>query len=213
MPFLFLLTLIPQHSNVKFPNELEPNFSLSFLDIKISRSNGCFSTSVYHETTFTGLFTNLEFLYCTRTALFFPLLYRCFKLCLQYAAIHSELQKLKNAFKSFTPLRKSSTAPKLAVYLSLSFTVIHYLQIQTQLLKLFSCAYLQINFRFMFRPVRCLSNFLLFKDRVPNGLRSHVLFVEVSMLRYVVCRRILSTHPYAYLWLHGNFGLDMKETL
>ena len=49
-----------QHKNKKFTSEIEENGSLSFLDIKISRENNKFLTSVYRKPTFSGVFTNFE---------------------------------------------------------------------------------------------------------------------------------------------------------
>ena len=49
-----------QHKNIKFTSEIEKNGSLSFLDIKISRENNKFVTSVYRKPTFSGVFTNFE---------------------------------------------------------------------------------------------------------------------------------------------------------
>ena len=44
-----------QHKNIKFTSEIEENGLLSFLDIKISRENNKFVTSVYRKPTFSGL--------------------------------------------------------------------------------------------------------------------------------------------------------------
>ena len=49
-----------QHKNIKFTSEIKENGSLSFLDIKISRENNKFVTSVYRKPTFSGVFTNFE---------------------------------------------------------------------------------------------------------------------------------------------------------
>ena len=49
-----------QHKNIKCTSEIEENGSLSFLDIKISRENNKFVTSVYLTPTFSGVFTNFE---------------------------------------------------------------------------------------------------------------------------------------------------------
>ena len=173
---LFLTYFNSQHRNI-FTHELETNNSLFFLYIKISSDNGCLSTSFYRKTTFTGLFTNFEnfipLIY--KKDLIFFFLYRCFKLRpMQLLTLH--WRKLKKLFlnndcpanlfdycvplsldKTFAPPRKSSTAPKLAVYLSLPFTDTHRIQIRTHLLKLFSSAYPEISLWFVFGPVRCLS--------------------------------------------------------
>ena len=49
-----------QYKNITFTSEIEENRSLSFLDIKISRENNKFVTSVYRKPTFSGVFTNFE---------------------------------------------------------------------------------------------------------------------------------------------------------
>ena len=49
-----------QHKNIKFTLVIEETGSLSFLDITITRENNKFVTSVYHEPTFSGIFTNFE---------------------------------------------------------------------------------------------------------------------------------------------------------
>ena len=46
----------------------------------------------------------------------------------------------------------------------------------TQLRKLLSSAYPHISIRFVFRPTCRLSDFFLFKDRIPFALRSHVVY-------------------------------------
>ena len=56
----FLDYLNSKHPNIQFTHELENNGSLSFLDINITRTNGRFSTSVFHKPTSTGLFTNFN---------------------------------------------------------------------------------------------------------------------------------------------------------
>ena len=49
-----------QHKNIAFTSETEQTGSLSFLEIKISRKNNKFVTSVYQKPTFSGVFTNFE---------------------------------------------------------------------------------------------------------------------------------------------------------
>ena len=56
----FLNFLNRQHPNIVFTVENEVNKSLSFLDVKITRDNGSFTTSVFHKSTFTGLYTNFD---------------------------------------------------------------------------------------------------------------------------------------------------------
>ena len=64
-------------------SEIEENGSLSFMDIKISRVNNKFATSVYHKPTFSGVFTNFESFIADmhKRGLLEILLHRCFRLC------------------------------------------------------------------------------------------------------------------------------------
>ena len=60
-----------------------------------------FSTSVYREPTFSGVFTNFDsFIPLSyKTGLIWSLLYRAFSLCSSFELFHQELLKLKDIFK------------------------------------------------------------------------------------------------------------------
>ena len=45
-----------QHENIRLTSEIENENFISFLDIKISRDNNKFTTSVYHKPTFSRVF-------------------------------------------------------------------------------------------------------------------------------------------------------------
>ena len=53
-----------QHKSIKFTMEMEANNSLSFLDCKVTKSNGRFQTSVFRKSTFTDLSTSF-FSFCS----------------------------------------------------------------------------------------------------------------------------------------------------
>ena len=82
--------LIKQHKNIIFTSETEQNVSLSFLDIKISRENNTFVTSVCRMPTFSGVFTNLQSFIsnCYKRSLIDTLLYRGFSLCSSMEIFH-----------------------------------------------------------------------------------------------------------------------------
>ena len=90
-----------QHPNIKFTSEIEENNSRSFLDIKITRVNNSFSTSIYRKVTFSGVFTNFEsFIPVSyKSNLIFTLLFRVFKLCSNFELFHPEILNLKDIFK------------------------------------------------------------------------------------------------------------------
>ena len=57
---LFVDYMNKQHKCLKFTSEAENDNSFSFLDIKITRHNQQFKTSVYRKPTFSGVFTHYE---------------------------------------------------------------------------------------------------------------------------------------------------------
>ena len=67
-------------------------------------------------------------------------------------------------------------APKRVVVFLLPYTGLHSIKIRKQIIKLFSSAYPHIQLRCIFRPVQRLSSFFRFKDRIPLGLRSRVVY-------------------------------------
>ena len=194
LPFLNYLN--SPHRNINFTFEYE-NDSIHFLDILINRSVGTFLTSVCRKPTFTVLLTNfnsfIPFTY--KKGLIYSVLNRCFRICSTYPTFLCELEKLKrifisnafparlvdSCFNSFLhkvslPIPKRFTVPKRLIYFSLAFTGIHFLQIQTQLRKLFLSAFPHITIRFVPRPTVRVSNFFSLKDRIPTRLRSHVVY-------------------------------------
>ena len=135
----------------------------------------------------------LPFVY--KKGFIFTLLFRYFNLCFSYATFHEELQRFRTLLnqngypsrfvekcirefldKTFSPPVKQSAAPKYLVSFLLPFTGNHAFQIRQQLTKLMSSAYPHINLRIIFRPTFRLSNFLLFKDRIPMKLRSCIVY-------------------------------------
>ena len=68
------------------------------------------------------------------------------------------------------------SAPKKVLYFSLPYTCAHSLQIRTQISRLCSSAFLHLNIRFVFRPTLRLSQLFTFKDKIPNALRSCVVY-------------------------------------
>ena len=82
---------------MRFTFETEGQNSFLFLNIKIIRNTEekAFETSVYRESTFSGVFTNLKS--------FIPMQYKTGSLqtmsCSSYEELHNEIVKLKEIFK------------------------------------------------------------------------------------------------------------------
>ena len=105
-----------QHKNIKFTSETENENSISFLDIKITRDNNKFMTSVYRKPTFSGVFTNFES--------FIP---KSYKYNLLFTLLHRDLNfaQILNVFiRKLTNLRlflKITVTPKvLLIFVSKS---------------------------------------------------------------------------------------------
>ena len=191
----FLDYLNSKHPNIQLTHELENNGSLPFLDIDITRTNGHFSTSVFHKPTSTGLFTNFNsFIPMTyKKGLLVSLISRYFSICSSYQSFHCELQNLKEVFSRngypislidncirafldeiFSPKPPVHSWSKKVLFFCIPYTGQHGLQICTQLYRLLSSAYPHIPICFVFRPT--LSDFFPFKDRIPFAMRTHVVY-------------------------------------
>ena len=57
---LFASYMSSKHKNIKFTFEAEDSSNFSFLDAKITWKNKRFLTSIFHEATFSGVFTNYD---------------------------------------------------------------------------------------------------------------------------------------------------------
>ena len=98
---LFVDYMNKQHKCLKFTSEAENDNSFSFLDIKITRHNQQFKTSVYRKPIFSGLFTHYES-YMDQTykkSLIDTLLFHCFSICYEHILFHLEVENLKEVLK------------------------------------------------------------------------------------------------------------------
>ena len=90
-----------QHKCLKFTSEAENDNFFSFLDIKITRHNQQFKTTVYRKPTFGGVFTHYES-YVDQTykkSLTDTLIFRYFSICSDYTSFHSEAENLREILK------------------------------------------------------------------------------------------------------------------
>ena len=56
----FMNYMNTKHPNIKFTLEFEKNYSFSFLDVRIKRSNNQLVTSVFCKATFSGVYINFK---------------------------------------------------------------------------------------------------------------------------------------------------------
>ena len=79
--------------------------------------------------------------------------------------------------ETFQPKELIHSVSRKVVFFCLPYTGTHSLQIRTQIQRLCSVAFPHnINIRIVFRPSLRLSNFFMSKDKIPNALRSCVVY-------------------------------------
>ena len=195
---LFLQYLNTRHENIEFTSEVEENERISFLDIEIKRNVNGFETSVYRKPTFTGLttkftsFTPLQF----KRNLVVTLVYRAFKISSSYFNFHKEISFLRktlfnNGFSyKFTDVwvgkllnrfyaaiqPEKHTVNKKDVYFSLPYLGTHSFYLRKRLCSLFNYFYPQLRLRVVFKPSHCIGRFFNIKDKIPEDLRSNIIY-------------------------------------
>ena len=98
---LFVNHINLKHKIIKFTFETEDSNNFSFLDVKITRRNKRFVTSIFRKATFTGVFTNYDsFIFDTyKIGLVHTLLFRFFKISSSMENFHIEVELLRSIFK------------------------------------------------------------------------------------------------------------------
>lgn len=192
--FHYLNTL---HPNMSFTMEKEVNKSLSFLDLTVIRSGNQLVSSIFRKPTFTGLgtsyFSYIPFLYKLNAIK--TLLYRAYHLSSNYEFFHAELMYLQNFFISngfptflidktinkflnniFCKPEVCLTVPKQVIYVKLPFIGPLSYDTVTYLQKTLVQYFPQINFRFSLNNSFKVANFFMYKDRLPDELRSNIIY-------------------------------------
>ena len=90
-----------KHAKIKFTNEKEVNGSLSFLDVLISRNKEGFTTTVYHKTSFSGVYSNFNSFIADeyKHGLIFTMLFRLFSIVLDFSKFLEEVNYLNDVLK------------------------------------------------------------------------------------------------------------------
>ena len=186
-----------QHPNIKFTSEIEENNSISFLDIKISRVNNSFSTSIYRKVTFSGVFINFESFIPTsyKSNLIFTLLFRAFKLCSNFELLHQEILNLKDIFKRnghpgniidvctkicfnqvFIDKKIYALAPKKELVCVLPFIGKKSLQSRSKLVKSVQNNLSFCHLKVVFQSSYKLHTLFRFKNTLNKKIRSHLVY-------------------------------------
>ena len=98
---LFVNYMNSKHKNIKFTFETEDSNNFSFLDVKITRKDKQFVTSIFRKATFSGVYTNYDsFILDTyKIGLVHTLLFPFFKICYSMENFHIEVEHLRRIFK------------------------------------------------------------------------------------------------------------------
>ena len=194
---LFRQYLNAQHQNIQFTSEIESEGKLAFLDVLVSKNGDRFETGVYRKSTFTGLLTRFDSFvpFSFKQNLVSSLLFRAFKICSSYVCVHEEFERIKKILaKNSFPIsvvdraiarfwnsvsstkRTICTVPKLPLLFVLPYTGSHSLDVKKRVRKLFSKYYPQVELRVVFRSSFRVRNLFHYKDRLPNLMRSSVIY-------------------------------------
>ena len=130
-----------------------------------------------------------------KKGLIYTLLHRAYVLCCNWNKFHTEVSFLKNIFqknsfptkftdrciniflnKIFIPKKIITTVPRKEVRICLPFLGKNSLDIRTKLKKFVSSNFPQCKLQIIFNSNNRLRNFFVFKDKLPNSVRSHILY-------------------------------------
>ena len=188
--------LSSKHPNIKFSIEKEEDGCLPFLDVNIFCGNDKFATKVYRKKTFSGVYTNFKsFIPETyKIGLIKSLLFWCFSLWSDFIKFHHEIDKLKgilykNSYpcdlvdkcikfldKILAPKPVVSTVPKKNLVIGLQYLGKLSLQIRTRINRIMKNKLPYCNIRFVFQTKCKISNFFIFKYKIPSFLRSGIVY-------------------------------------
>ena len=184
-----------QHKCLKFTFEAENDNSFSFLDIKITRHNQQFRTSVYKKPTFSGVLTHYES-YLDQTykkSLIDTLLFHCFSICSDYTLL--KVENLREIFKknsypskiieqSIKPFLKRLhrlkkvfvTVPKKELFIVLPYLGTMSTNLKQKLRTSFKNSLPQCKIKIILKSTNYPSSLFRFKDVLPKDLQSHIVY-------------------------------------
>ena len=188
-----------KHKNINFTVEEEKDNKLSFLDILISRDQNKFITSIYRKSTFSGVYTNFKSFIPTeyKHGLIFSLLFRVFTISMNYNIMLDEIEQLKIIWlKNAFPMRiidkcicdffnkifckkaveSGNEEGNKIVTISLPYLGLDSLRIKKQLQNIIKTCCHGVRLRIIFSSKTRLGNLFNFKDRIPDDLKSLVLY-------------------------------------
>ena len=168
---MFFDYLNSKHERINFTFETESNSSLSFLDVDIRNETDAFSTSTYRKPTFTGLI-NFYINFCKELDRLRE--YFCSN-GYSLSTIESVICEKLNLY--FEPKIVVSDVPKEKIFVKLPFMSEKANKLlSSDISKLFSKFYPQIDFRLIFTNNFSIGNFFSFKDKISPHIKSNIVY-------------------------------------
>ena len=186
-----------KHKNIKFTVDSESNNSLSFLDVKITKQNNKFVTSLFRKATFTGLGTHF-LSYCPqiyKINTIKTLVFRAFNISSTYFNFHLEISFLKNYFVTngypsnlfynvlykflnniYFPKQNKISVEKKVIYIKLPYYGYISQKIKNVINRLTSEMYPQINLKIVFSNKLTISSFFKHKESLQSDMCSSVIY-------------------------------------
>jgi hypothetical protein len=186
-----------RHESMSFTYEVEAEGKLAFLDVLVTRIEGAFCTSLYRKPTFSGLYSHYKS--CMpdtyKKGLIYTLLHRAHVLCGSWNNWHKEVTFLKDIFiknsypsyfvdkcvktfldKVFIPKKVIFTVPKKELSICLPFLGKQSLELKSKIGRFVEKNFPTCRIKVIFKCSNRLKNFLVFKDKIPLNVRSHLLY-------------------------------------
>ena len=186
-----------KHANVKFTSEKEVNGSLLFLDLLISRNKECFTTTVYHKPTFSGVYSNFNIFIADeyKHGLIFTLLFRIISIVSDFSKFHEDVDYLKDVLKKnyfptnlvdkcikmflnkqFSQKILEHTVPKKELFIVLPYLDMSSLYLRTRLQKSINSNISFCRSKIVFKSSKRLAKFFRFEDKTPLCLRTYIVY-------------------------------------
>ena len=228
-----------QHPNICFTYEIEKNGQLPFLDTIVTKLDFTFETGLYRKPTFTGLGmkfdSSLPKTY--KLNLIDCFLDRAHKLCSTMTLFYSEIENLKKFFfqngfpiklvegkirKKLSDIHNSKpivhTVPKLDIYACFPFLdKTSNRKIHDEIQEIITKFYPQINLKIIFKNNNTISSFFNFKDRIPDEVRSNIVYKyccgQCCATYYGETTRHLRTRIAEHLGLSARTGKPVLKPL
>ena len=187
-----------KHANIRFTMEHESNNCLSFLDVNVQRCHSGFQAAVYRKPTFTGLgmsfFSFIPHIY--KLSVIKTLLYRAYNLSSTYQLFDKEVNFLRQFFNSngfpdhifystvkqflnkiFSEKRSPQIlVPKLPIFVKIPYFGYQSTKLKSEIHKIIDKYFSYVDLKVILINNFKISNFFKFKDKLPLGCESSVIY-------------------------------------